>query len=395
MKKILIASISFLFSQQFNLAAMHHVKSGYKGDIHALASGNIVQKLGHMVKDEADYAASTIQEWLTPELINELVAPGTIQLNTKVLDELSLGQRTLLTCWATYPCYISLVYAHLKVNFEFYYDHDGSSSRERRQKKFTDALIMYNFGETFFEKIKQFSIREDLGVWKLHQIVVKLYPYLMSLFYKKQTSCIHSPEFEFTLECYNDEIREYFPDLGEIDWYNIIFLLENPYFFMIHIITWSGTPEALDIITLLIVYGFDVNCQLRTGCDHRDTLLHRAVRYDYVKQVEYLLELGADPLICYGKDPEPRNGGGQSSWEISKYKMQGVTWIVPNRPPSEKTCIIHAMLSAVVDPSVAHDKKECQQPARRIIDNCKKAGVYLCNQFAKAKEKCLSVMKII
>lgn len=353
MKKSFLFYLFFLFAYQFdNLAAMHYVKAGYKGDIGALASGNLAQMYQATIENEIDHAASTIKEWLTSELMKALVSThnsGSVQLNTNVLDELSFGQRTFLTCWRVYPHYIPLIYAHSGGSFEHHYEDQSGSSRVRNGKQFTDALILHNFGNTFFEKIKQFSIREDLGVWELHKIMAKCFPYLISLFYKKQAICVGSEEFECILDFYDDQVRQFFPKLGQIDWHMIIFLLENPYFFMTHILTWSSTAQALDIIMLLVIYGFDINCQLGTGCDSRDTLLHRAVRYGYVEMVEYLLEWNADPLICYGRDEAPFNGGGQSPRELSCYKMRGETWITPNRPPSQAAQKIHAMLFAIGD----------------------------------------------
>ena len=353
MKKSFLFYVFFLFSHQFDdLGAMHYVKAGCKGDIGTLASGNLAQMYQATIENEIDHAASTIKEWLTPELMKALVSihnSGSVQLNTNELDQLSLGQRTFLTCLRLHPHYIPLIYAHSRKNFEYYYEDQSGSSSERNGKQFIDALILDNFGDTFFKKIKQFSFRKDLGVWELHKIIVKCFPYLMSLFYKKQTICVDSEEFDYVLENYDNQIKQFFPELGQIDWHMIIFLLENPYFFMTHILTWSETAQALDIVMLLVLYGFDINCQLGTGCDSRDTLLHRAVRYDYVEMVEYLLEWNADPLICYGHDEAPFNGGGQSPWELSCYKMRGETWITPNRPPSQEAQKIHAMLSAVID----------------------------------------------
>lgn len=353
MKLFFFLEVLFLFAYQFDdLFAMRRMKNGYKRNISLMASGNLAQMYQSTIKNEVDRAASTIKEWLTPELMKALVSThnsGSVQLNTNELDQLSLGQRTFLTCLRLYPHYIPLIYAHSGGNFEHYYDDQSGSSRARNGKQFTDVLIIHNFGKTFFEKIKQFSIREDLGVWELHKIMAKCFAYLMSLFYKKQAICVDSEEFDYVLENYDNQIKQFFPELGQIDWHMIIFLLENPYFFMTHILTWSGTAQALDIVMLLVLYGFDINCQLGTGCDSRDTLLHRAVRYDYVEMVEYLLEWNADPLICYGHDEAPFNGGGQSPWELSCYKMRGETWITPNRPPSKVVRKIHAMLSAVVD----------------------------------------------
>ena len=176
-----------------------------------------------------------------------------------------------------------------------------------------------NFGDAFVEKILKFSTDERLVCWEIYfNGLIKIIPYLLNL--KEKFSYMNRLEFESQIDKYNHDIKENYPEISYIDWQSIVFLLQNPYFFMIYILTWSGlnhqvkdwkdiyTDDGSRIIELFLEYGFDVNSRLWAGCDCRDTLLHRAVRYDDIKMVELLLKWGADPLICYERESDLLTG---------------------------------------------------------------------------------------
>ncbi len=349
-KKLLYCLSFVLFLQNFNnLNAMHRLGVSAGICFHTTQYAGLCKDTKFEIKD----AAATMSEWLTPDIVEKLVDSEGI-IKCQELYELPYGQRAFLSCWAAYPQYISYLHGY----FEYY----SSSEIQRKGKKLADALNKLNFGDAFVEKILKFSTDERLGCWELYfNGLIKIIPYLLNL--KEKFSYINRLEFEDEINKCNHDIKEKYPEISYIDWQSIIFLLKNPYFFMSYILTWSNqnnknqdgqyvfTDTENRIIELFLEYGFDVNSRLWAGCDDRDTLLHRAVRYDDIKMVELLLKWGADPLICYERESDPLkryNGGGQSPWELSCYKMRGETWIIPNRAPTEKTQKIHEMLFSLV-----------------------------------------------
>lgn len=338
-----------LFLQNFNnLDGMPHFGVGHAPCCHI----DEYAQLRFDIEQEAEKAASLVNYWFYSEkIIDTLCVSNEIDawiIDKDKLGNLTIGQQTVLTCWAARPQFMLKVFSCLGSEYPSHIN-------------FRDALIRYNFGDAFFKKYKNFLTKKNLSCWVFLPKFLKVIPYLKYL--KTRLSCMTNYEIEEEITKCHQDIKETYPELGAIDLHDHLFLLQNPYFFMNHIFAWSDqnckfdnweliyTDEGCKIIELFLEYGFDVNCQLREGCDDRDTLLHRAVRYDDINMVEVLLKWRADPLICYGREQDPskrHNGGGQSPWDISCYKMRGDTCIRPIRPPTEKTQKIHEMLSCVV-----------------------------------------------
>lgn len=330
MKKIISHFFIIIFLYQANLSAMNLFSIDFNRNERVNFHNELAQ--------EAENAARTIKSWLTRDVI---VGVDNADVSVVELsDELSRGEVIVLTDWHANPGYMLLVFRVL----------DNLYNR-RESNKLKHALIEFNFGKKVLEKLIKYINNKKLKFQKDYSFYADLSPYLKDL--KPKLEYLSSVDFEEEIEKICRDIKGSNLELSKRDLCDIVFLLQNPYFFTQEIMSMAGLNKEFDpsrgnrIIELVLEYGFDVNCQLREGCDYRDTLLHRAVRYDDVNMVELLLKWGADPLICYGRELDPSKrctGGGQSPWEISCYKMRGDTWIRPNRPPSEKTQKIHEML---------------------------------------------------
>lgn len=342
MKKIISHFFIIIFLYQANLSAMNLFSIDFNRNERVNFHNELAQ--------EAENAARTIKSWLTRDVI---VGVDNADVSVVELsDELSRGEVIVLTDWHANPGYMLLVFRVL----------DNLYNR-RESNKLKHALIEFNFGKKVLEKLIKYINNKKLKFQKDYSFYADLSPYLKDL--KPKLEYLSSVDFEEEIEKICRDIKISNLELSKKDLCDIIFLLQNPYFFMGDIIVMTdsnkmdfGSGNISDagnrIIELVLEFGFDVNCRLREGCDHRDTLLHRAVRYDDVNMVELLLKWGADPLICYERQPDPLKrgiGAGQSPWELSCYKMRGDSWVTPNRPPSEKTQKIHEMLRPNVQKS--------------------------------------------
>lgn len=257
------------------------------------------------LEKEAECAAATINDWLTLELAQELVEKVQerdcetnqiiylFQLNLEKLSQLPIGQQIVLTAWADHPRYWVLVVNHFKMEIVRI---PGGFAMKCGRPLLIHALYVHNFGKDVFAKANTIARRGNVSLLKLENFI----PQLEHLRY--QSLCMNDLEFKEELKKYEADVQDCF------------FALQYPYFFVDFLENYAENNKN-ELIKLFLEYGLDVNCPLMNLLNEaNDTMLHRAVLYDYFNTALLLLTHQADPLQVDNDD--------ESAWSIILNKIE-------------------------------------------------------------------------
>lgn len=313
MKKILVLIFaSFFLSQANNLEAMKK-KLSFICDVYAQLRNNVDQ--------EAQEAIHNIKEWLTFELIEDIlmvkigdkerrfsessdIPPDEMNdddisdpfLDLKRIDLLSIGQRIVLTCWQKYPYHAAQVMQTLHA----LKPKDSSTLSELVCiDLFKRLIIAYNFGSdvaSLIQKYEQDNYEE----------------FCLRVFEKsEQISYLFKNAVRENLTV-KELYQGFDPDL-----LRLLFMVRYPYFFEKFIVT-SYSNEQDNIVKLFLEHGFNPNYRFIYNSSknilYGTTLLHAAV---VGKRAEMVLL-----LLTWGADPECEDSCDISPWKISCDQMR-------------------------------------------------------------------------
>lgn len=307
MKKLLLILSLTVFTQNIDtLSAMQNLLNKCLGSPMCQDPFGGYTNMRNTLEQKAEYAAATINDWLTPQLTQELVEmveerdPGTNevlhvpQLNLEKLSKLPVGQQIVLTTWASHPRYWTLVFYHFKQRVMWHSQEGFVFSYA--YTPFMNALIRHNFNKDILSRLKAIKDNGFAPLLKLENFI----PQLEHLRY--QSSCMNDLEFK-------DELKKY-----DVDIQDCFYALQHPYFFVDFLEHYAESNQH-NMIKLFLDYGFDVNCPLMNLLTNaNDTMLHKAVQYDHFNTVLCLLTYQAGPL--------QNNVAGKSAWILSLEKMK-------------------------------------------------------------------------